>query len=307
MFHLEPCYTVRMCSIARLDLARQGRTQLAQLLRRDREALADFVVAIADFDRRKLWSELGFSCLLNFVHKGLGMSRSAAYFRQKTAELLQRYPEILEPLRDGRLCITIVPGARQGHHRREPVRDPGAVLLRLAKGREGDSGGVEPGTEPASARGRDVAALRCRARRCATGSGSRLRFACFGAIGSSTRRLECACARRECRRLRCAHVVRPANCVIEIRGRPPDPPPMERPGASVRARTGTGRSFSRSRDDSGLVHSGLVHSGLVHSGLARLERTARPAAASTSHHRLDLVPAQARVGMPRALAGAGEA
>lgn len=98
-----------MNSITDLEFARQRRSELADLLHRDRGATAEFVSALAEFDRRRLWSDLGFSCLLNFVHHGLGMSRSAAYFRAKAAELVQRFPEVLEALRDGRLCMSALP------------------------------------------------------------------------------------------------------------------------------------------------------------------------------------------------------
>src|SRR5512141_1077501 len=98
-----------MSSIPDLELARQRRNELADLLHRDRGATADFVCALAEFDRRRLWSDLGFSCLLNFVHHGLGMSRSAAYFRSKAAELVQRFPAVREAVRDGRLCISARP------------------------------------------------------------------------------------------------------------------------------------------------------------------------------------------------------
>ncbi len=36
------------------------------------------------------------------------MSRGTAFYRKTAAELVQRYPEVLEPLRDGRLCITVL-------------------------------------------------------------------------------------------------------------------------------------------------------------------------------------------------------
>jgi hypothetical protein len=42
------------------------------------------------------------------LHRELGLSKSAAHFRKVAAELVGRFPEIVEPLRDGRLCITSV-------------------------------------------------------------------------------------------------------------------------------------------------------------------------------------------------------
>lgn len=87
-----------------LDLS----AKLADLLRREHAAMADFLVALSDFDRRRLWLQLGHSSLFYFLHRELGLSKGAAYYRKTAAELLQRYPEIVEPLRDGRLCISSV-------------------------------------------------------------------------------------------------------------------------------------------------------------------------------------------------------
>ena len=43
-----------------------------------------------------------------FLHRDLGLSKGASHFRKVAAELIQRYPEVVDPLRDGRLCITSV-------------------------------------------------------------------------------------------------------------------------------------------------------------------------------------------------------
>ncbi len=88
--------------------ARALTDRLADLLRREHAAMADFLVALADFDRQRLWLELGHSSLFYFLHRELGLSKGAAHYRKTAAELVQRFPEIVEPLRDGRLCLTSV-------------------------------------------------------------------------------------------------------------------------------------------------------------------------------------------------------
>ncbi len=88
--------------------ARSLAAHLDALLRREQSAMADFLVALADFDRRKLWLELGHASLFYFLHRQLGLSKGAAHYRKTAAELIQRFPEIVEPLRDGRLCITSI-------------------------------------------------------------------------------------------------------------------------------------------------------------------------------------------------------
>jgi hypothetical protein len=81
---------------------------LAALLRREHGALGDFLVALADFDRERRWLELGHASLFSLLHRELGLSKGAAFYRKTAAELVERYPEIVGPLRDGRLCITSV-------------------------------------------------------------------------------------------------------------------------------------------------------------------------------------------------------
>ncbi len=91
-----------------LDLvaARQLRDALASLLLREQAAMADFLVALADFDRRRGWELLGHASLFAFLHAELGLSNSAAFWRMSAARLLQRFPDLIEPLGDGRLCLS---------------------------------------------------------------------------------------------------------------------------------------------------------------------------------------------------------
>jgi hypothetical protein len=91
-----------------MDNARDLAANLLRLLRREQGAMADFLVALADFDERRLWLKLGHSSLFIFLHRELGLSKGASHFRKVAAELIQRFPEVVEPLRDGRLCITSI-------------------------------------------------------------------------------------------------------------------------------------------------------------------------------------------------------
>ena len=88
--------------------ARDLTARLADLLRRERAALAEFLVALADFDERRRWVELGYASLFDFLRRELGLSKSAAFQRKTAAQLIQTYPEVVEPLRDGRLCLSTV-------------------------------------------------------------------------------------------------------------------------------------------------------------------------------------------------------
>jgi hypothetical protein len=89
-----------------LTAARQLRDGLATLLRAERTAAADFLLALADFDRRRGWELLGHASLFAFLHVELGLSKGGAFFRLAAARLVQRFPDVIHPLRDGRLCVT---------------------------------------------------------------------------------------------------------------------------------------------------------------------------------------------------------
>ncbi len=93
---------------ASLTTARELRDDLARLLARERTAAADFLLALADFDRRRGWAALGHASLFAFLHRELGLSKGGAFFRLTAARLVQRFPEVIDPLRTGRLCITTV-------------------------------------------------------------------------------------------------------------------------------------------------------------------------------------------------------
>jgi hypothetical protein len=122
--------------------ARDLADRLAELLRRERDCMAQFLVALAEFDRQQLWLGLGYSSLFAFVSRRLGLSESATFFRVKAAQLMQRYPELVEPLRDGRLCMStmgelakvITPENRAEviprffHHSKQQARELVAVL-----------------------------------------------------------------------------------------------------------------------------------------------------------------------------------
>lgn len=70
--------------------------------------MAEFLVALADFDRQRARAELGYSGLFWFLHRELRLSKGAAHYRKVAAELIQEHPEVVAPLRDGRLCLSTV-------------------------------------------------------------------------------------------------------------------------------------------------------------------------------------------------------
>ncbi|MBK9519723.1 MAG: HNH endonuclease [Anaeromyxobacter sp.] len=75
---------------------------------RERAAAADFLLALADFDRRRGWEQLGHASLFAFLTRELGLSNAAAWYRLTGARLLPRFPAVEAALRKGRLCLTVV-------------------------------------------------------------------------------------------------------------------------------------------------------------------------------------------------------
>ncbi|HET8734729.1 MAG TPA: HNH endonuclease, partial [Anaeromyxobacteraceae bacterium] len=86
--------------------AHEWTSRIRDLVRRENAALVDLLLALAEFDRLEMYGKLGFNSLFDFLHREVGLSRGSAYYRQVGARLVQRFPEVIEPIRDGRLCIT---------------------------------------------------------------------------------------------------------------------------------------------------------------------------------------------------------
>ena len=89
-----------------LAVARTFHSRLVDLLLVEFASLGAFLEALAEFDRRKLFRDLGHPDLFAYLHKGLKLSRAAAHHRRAGAWLVQRFPEVLEPIREGKLCFT---------------------------------------------------------------------------------------------------------------------------------------------------------------------------------------------------------
>ncbi len=91
-----------------------GRTAAQRLpgdvrdLRAERAVLAELLLSLAEFKERSLYRDLGYATFFDYLHRELGPSRGMSHYRQVAVRLVQRYPEVVEPIRDGRLCLTTV-------------------------------------------------------------------------------------------------------------------------------------------------------------------------------------------------------
>ena len=91
-----------------MTTAREEATRLADLLRREHHALADFLIALAIFDRERRWEDLDHASLFSFLTRELHLSAGAAQYRKTAVGLVQKYPAIEAALRSGDLCLSSV-------------------------------------------------------------------------------------------------------------------------------------------------------------------------------------------------------
>jgi 5-methylcytosine-specific restriction endonuclease McrA len=82
---------------------------LAVLFTRERDAVADAVESLAEFHRHFRWRELGYESLFTYLTYVHGFNDGAAYLRVKAAELVAWCPAVLDALRSGTLCLSILP------------------------------------------------------------------------------------------------------------------------------------------------------------------------------------------------------
>ncbi len=116
-----------------MSSARALADRLAALLSRERDAAADFLEALADFERRRAWAELGHASPFCFRHRDLRPSKGAAHYRKaaEVAAALRRGVKGGHPLRrnlamtrfspiPGKITVTLASGPVPSHARTIP-------------------------------------------------------------------------------------------------------------------------------------------------------------------------------------------
>jgi hypothetical protein len=91
-----------------METARDLTLRLRDLLRHEHGALADFLLTLAAFDERRLWAELEYAGLFDFLHRELRLSKSAAFYRKTAVALVREFPAVADALREGKLCLMTV-------------------------------------------------------------------------------------------------------------------------------------------------------------------------------------------------------
>jgi hypothetical protein len=88
--------------------ARDWSRKHATMLRAERAVLAELLLSLAAFEGRSLHRDLGYATFFDYLHRELGLSRGMSHYRHVAVRLVQRFPEVVDPIRDGRLCLTTV-------------------------------------------------------------------------------------------------------------------------------------------------------------------------------------------------------
>src|SRR5512138_775797 len=94
-------------------------TRLADLLRCEHHALSDFLVALATFDRRKLWVELGYNSLFAFLRRELRLFRGRGAVPQDRGGAHPDIPAGRGLASERRPMPLLRRRGRQGDHARE--------------------------------------------------------------------------------------------------------------------------------------------------------------------------------------------
>ena len=80
--------------------------QLGRLANREHDAQAEFLFWLAEFDRRDVYLALGYSSLWAYLLDGLHFDEGQVNLRTRVVHLIQRFPMLVEPLRDRRLSMS---------------------------------------------------------------------------------------------------------------------------------------------------------------------------------------------------------
>jgi hypothetical protein len=80
--------------------------KLRSLVADERGALADFIVHLVEFDRRRLYAPAGCSSLFLWLTDHLRLPNASAFRRVMAARLQARMPIVADHLRDGRITLT---------------------------------------------------------------------------------------------------------------------------------------------------------------------------------------------------------
>src|SRR5262245_36006405 len=79
---------------------------LQKLAARERVAQVEFLIALAEFDRRHCYLDLGYASLWSYCLEALHFDEGQVNLRTRAIHLMQRFPAAMDALRDGRLSLS---------------------------------------------------------------------------------------------------------------------------------------------------------------------------------------------------------
>src|SRR5215831_6142609 len=80
--------------------------ELAHVLAGERAHTLPSILLIADIERRQTFVEEGFSTIWDYLRRIHRQSDTMIHYRVSCARAVNRFPQVIEFLRDGRLCMT---------------------------------------------------------------------------------------------------------------------------------------------------------------------------------------------------------
>lgn len=86
--------------------ARAHHQELQELVGTELETVATFLLRLMEFEREKMHERLGYPSMWEFCRRGLGLCESTTGRRLKAIRIVERFPVVVEYLRNGRLCTT---------------------------------------------------------------------------------------------------------------------------------------------------------------------------------------------------------
>lgn len=104
-------------------------SSLDNIVRREREILADVLNHFKEFDRRKLFSKLGYSSLHEYAVKHLKYSDDQAYRRVQAMRLMRDIPEIENKIEEGSLTLSSLSQAQNFFRKTETTKEKKKEIL----------------------------------------------------------------------------------------------------------------------------------------------------------------------------------
>src|SRR5262245_61035900 len=82
--------------------------ELKDLLSRERITVVPILERISKLEEQRRYVEFGYDSMWAFMKRELGQSEAMIHYRLASSRMLRRFPQVAEPLRDGRLCMTVL-------------------------------------------------------------------------------------------------------------------------------------------------------------------------------------------------------